>query len=122
MYKFRNVTTEDSFRNRLDWCKQTIQEVNYPSKSKREWNIRDRFGNEWNLVYDSKTEQWKIFNVCNRPCDIPFNVRFLSDGREIEILDVQRANKHYKADRFLKQFSELVTMANSYILFGYIAA
>ena len=120
VYKIINITSKEHFIDYIEQCGQKIFEVPCQSKCKKVWNIKDRFGNEWNLIFEGRADEWKICNVCNYPCDIPFCVEFLSCGKEVEIMRAQKAGRNYKSDRFLKQFSHLMLMANSYIQFGYI--
>ena len=119
MYKFRNVSTKEDFEKHIEWTGTTIRPINGPDKMKRTLNINNRFGNEWNLVCSGNIDEWSIYNICHGSWDIPFRVDFISNGRDIEILRAEKAGKHYKADRYLKQFVELVLMANGFIYFGF---
>lgn len=120
MYKFRNITIKEDFEKSNAWADRKIYLVKNSSKMQKVWNVKDRFGNELNVIFKKQTDEWRICNVCNFPCDVPFCVDFLSHGREIEILEAHKANRNYKSDRFLKQFAQVVLMANSYQIFGYL--
>lgn len=120
MYKFRNVATKEDFKKSNEWADRKICLVEHPSKIQKVWNVKDRFGNEWNIIFSGRVDEWRICNVCNYPCDIPFSVEFLSHDREIEIVRAQKAGRNYKSDRFLKQFNQLVLMVNCYNIYGYL--
>lgn len=120
MYKFRNVTSKEDFEKSNEWSGRKVCKSDSLSKVNKVWNVKDRFGNEWIIIFKEQSNEWEMYNVCNFPCDIPFNIQFRLLGREVEIVKAQKANRHYKSDRLLKQFTRLVLMANCYYVFGYL--
>ena len=115
MYKFRNVTAKEDFDKINEWADRKIYPTTHPTENVESWKITDRFGNNYNLVFDGNAIEWSIHNISSA---IPLRVDFLLRGRDIEILRAQKGNKHYKSDRFLKQFDQLVLMASCYNIYG----
>ena len=50
MYKFENITEKESFENTIDFQCLKIKSIKALHENQKQWNITDRFGNEWNVA------------------------------------------------------------------------
>lgn len=120
MLNFENVTTKENFLNYIKENKMELKEAEVYGKSRKCWNLSDKFGNEWNITYNSNAEQYAIFNVCKYDFDIPVIVFMQFDKNKITITNAEKAGRKIKSDRLLKQFSQLAIMVNSCVHFGFL--
>ncbi len=120
MYKSTNITTKENFLKYIEFNGIEIKPVEVCAKNQRAWNVVDKFGNEWNIFFTGNVSEFSICNVPHYPCDKPFRVDIVSSGNKIEIHRAEKNGRHIKADRLLKEFTQLALMVNCYIQFGYI--
>ena len=119
MLKFTNGTTKENFLNTIQWSGNQVEHIEAYGKNQQAWQISDKFGNVWNVLFDGNNE-YSISNVCKCASDIPLNVIVLFNGNEIEIHSAEKEGRKIKAERLLKQFSQLAMMVNCYKQFGYL--
>lgn len=121
MFKFENTTTKEVFRNTIDFQRLEIKSIESLNKMQKQWNIKDRFGNEWSVVFFSgNVDEFSIYNVPHFSCDKPFRVDFTMNGNYIEIHRALKNGRNIVSERLLKQFSQLILMVNSFYKFGYM--
>ncbi len=120
MYRFTNTTTKENFLKSIEWSGNKIKPAEAYGKNQKAWNVIDKFGNEWNILFTGNVDEYSIFNVPHHPCDKPFKVDIVSSGNKIEIHRAEKNGRCIKADRLLKEFTQLALMVNCYIQFGYM--
>ena len=120
MLNFENVKTKENFTNYIKENKMKLKEAEAYGKSRKCWNLSDKFGNEWNITYNANTRLYAIFSVCKYDFDVPFAVFMQFDKNKIMITNAEKAGRKIKADRLLKQFSQRAIMVNSYSNFGFL--
>lgn len=120
MFKFENTTEKETFENVISFQELKIKLVESPNKVQKQWNIKDRFGNEWNIAFNGNVDEFSIYNVPHFSCDKPFRVDFTMSGNNIEIHRALKNGRNIVSERLLKQFSQLVLMVNSFYKFGYM--
>ena len=97
-----------------------LKEKEAYGKNRKRWNLSDKFGNEWNITYNANNRQYAVFSVCKYAFDVPFSVFMQFDKNKITITNAEKAGRKIKADRFLKQFSQIAIMVNCYSSFGFL--
>ncbi len=120
MFKFENVTTKENFERAINLQRLEINQIEALYKARKQWNIKDRFGNEWNVVFSGNVDEFYICNVPHFSCDKPFRVDFTMSGNNIEIHRALKNGRNIVSERLLKQFSQLILMVNSFYKFGYM--
>lgn len=120
MYKFENKTERESFENMIDFQGLKIKPIQALYGNQKQWNIKDRFGNEWNVVFSGNVDEFYIYNVPHFSYDKPFRVDFTMSGNNIEIHRALKNGRNIVSERLLKQFSQLILMVNSFYKFGYM--
>lgn len=120
MYRFTNMTTKENFLKNIEWSGEVLKPMETPCKSQKLWQVSDRFGNVWNILFRGEVDEYSICNVCKYPSDEPFRVDIVSSGNKIEIHRAEKNGRKIKSDRLLKGFSNLAMMLNCYSQFGYL--
>lgn len=120
MYKFQNNTTKENFIRNIEWSGMEIKPTEVHGKLQKSWQLSDKFGNVWNILFRGNVNEYSIFNVCKYQSDKPFRVDILSYGNNIEICKAEKNGRKIKANRLLKQFSQLAMTVNCYSQFGYL--
>lgn len=120
MFKFENTTTKEVFENTINFQRLEIKQIEDSYKTQKQWNIKDRFGNEWNVVFSGNVDEFYIYNVPHFSYDKPFRVDFTMSGNNIEIHRALKNGRNIVSERLLKQFSQLILMVNSFYKFGYM--
>lgn len=120
MFKFENVTTKENFERAINLQRLEINQIEALYKARKQWNIKDRFGNEWNVVFSGNVDEFYICNVPHFSCDKPFRVDFTMNGNNIEIHRALKNGRNIVSERLLKQFSQLILMVNNFYKFGYM--
>ena len=120
MYKFTNTTTKENFLKNIEWSGKEIKPIEAHGKDRKAWNVIDKFRNEWNILFAGNANEYSVFNVPRYPSDKPFKVDIISNGNKIEIHRAEKNGRHIKADRLLKEFSQLAIMVNCYSQFGFL--
>ena len=119
MLKFKNMTTKENFLQHVEWSGKKVEQIEAYEKDQRAWQISDRFGNVWNVLFKGSVNEWSVFNVPQYG-EPPFKVDIVSCGNDIEIHRAEKAGRKIESDRLLKQFSQLAMMVNCYIQFNYL--
>lgn len=120
MYKFENITEKESFENMINFQGLKIKPIMPIYKNQKQWNIKDRFGNEWNVVFSGKVDEFLIYNVPHFQCDKPFRIDFIMNGNNVEIHRAFKNGRNIVSDRLLKQFLQLILMISCFYKFGYM--
>lgn len=120
MYKFENITEKESFENTIDFQCLKIKSIKALHENQKQWNITDRFGNEWNVVFSGNVNEFYLYNVPHLSYDKPFRIDFMMTGNNIEIHKALKNGRNIVSERLLKQFSQLILMVNSFYKFGYM--
>lgn len=120
MYKLTNTTTKEAFLKDIEWNGQKIKPLKTLSKYQKGWQVSDRFGNVWNIIFNGNVNEYSIYNVCKYPCDAPFKVDIISTGNKVEIYRAEKKGRKIKSDRLLKNFAQLGLMVNCYCQFGHL--
>ena len=120
MWKFINNTTKENFLENIEWSGNKIERIQIPFKRPKLWQISDRFGNVWEVLFKGDVGEYSISNVCRYPSDKPFTVDIISNGNKVEIHKAIKNRRNIKSDRLLKQFSQIAMMVNCYVQFVYL--
>ena len=120
MFKFKNVTERESFENIINSQDLKINLIREPYKTQKQWNIQDRFGNEWNVVFTGNVNEFYLYNVPHLSYDKPFRIDFVMTGNNIEVHKALKNGRNIVSERLLKQFSQLILMINCFYKFGYM--
>ncbi|OLA94849.1 MAG: hypothetical protein BHW64_01750 [Candidatus Melainabacteria bacterium LEY3_CP_29_8] len=120
MLKFENTTERESFENTIDFQGLKIKPIQALYDNQKQWNITDRFGNEWNVVFTGNVNEFYLYNVPHLSCDKPFRIDFVMTGNNIEIHKSLKNGRNIASERLLKQFSQLILMVNCFYKFGYM--
>lgn len=120
MYKFENKTERESFENMIDFQGLKIKPIQALYGNQKQWNITDRFGKEWNVVFTGNVNEFYLYNVPRLSCDKPFRIDFVMTGDNIEIHRVLKNGRTIVSERLLKQFSQLILMINCFYKYGYM--
>lgn len=120
MFKFENITTKENFERAIKFQRLEINQIEALYKARKQWNIKDRFGNEWNVIFSGNVDEFYVCNVPHFSCDKPFRVDFTMSGNNIEIHRALKNGRNIVSERLLKQFSQLILMVNSFYKFGYM--
>lgn len=120
MYKFENITEKESFENTIEFQCLKIKSIKALHDNQKQWNITDRFGNEWNVVFTGNVNEFYLYNVPHLSYDKPFRIDFVMTGNNIEIHKALKNGRNIVSERLLKQFSQLILMVNCFYKFGYM--
>lgn len=120
MIKFENTMVKESFENTMNFQGLKIKPIQALYDDQKQWNITDRFGNEWNVVFSGNVNEFYLYNVPHYGCDRPFRVDFCMSKNNIEIHRALKNGKNIVSDRLLKQFSQLILMVSCFYKFGYM--
>ena len=120
MFKFENTTEKESFENTIDFQCLKIKSIKALHDNQKQWNIIDRFGNEWNVVFSGNVNEFYLYNVPHFGCDKPFRVDFTMSGNKVEIHRALKNGRNIVSEKLLKQFSQLILMINCFYKFGYM--
>lgn len=120
MFKFKNTTEKEVFENTISFQGLKIKSIKSPYKTQKQWNITDRFGNEWNVVFSGNVDDFYLYSVPHFQCDKPFRVDFIMNGNNVEIHRALKNGRNIVSDRLLKQFAQLILMVNCFYKFGYM--
>ncbi len=120
MIKFENITKKEHFENTIEFQDLKIKPIQALYKNQKQWNITDRFGNEWNVVFTGNVNEFYIYSVTHFGCDKPFRVDFIMNGNNIEIHRALKNERNIVSERLLKQFSQIVLIVNCFYKFGYM--
>lgn len=118
--KFTNNSTKGNFEMECQTLNRTIEYDNVlSSKYHLVWVIKENNIEKYRIVWKNSLNQYQIFNICNEPNDVPFNFYMESNNNNIRIIKAEKAGRHLKAAKFLKQFIHLALIVNNFIRFGY---
>lgn len=120
MYKFENKTERESFENTIDFQGLKIKPIQALYGNQKQWNITDRFGNEWNVVFTGNVNEFYLYNVPHLNYDKPFRIDFVMTGNNIGIHRALKNGRNIVSEKLLKQFSQLILMVNCFYKFGYM--
>lgn len=120
MIKFENTTGKEFFENTMNFQDLKIRPIQPLYDNQKQWNITDRFGNEWNLVFSGDVNEFYLYNIPHYGCDKPFRGDFCMNENNIEIHRALKNGKNIVSDRLLKQFSQLILMVSCFYKFGYM--
>lgn len=120
LLKIKNVTEKENFENNVSFQDLKIKSVEPPYKNQKQWNITDRFRNEWNVLFNGNVNEFSIFGVPHFGCDKQFRVDFTMTENNIEIYRALKDGRNIVSERLLKQFSQVILMVNSFYKFGYM--
>lgn len=120
MIKFENTTGKESFENTMNFQGLKIKPIQALYDDQKQWNITDRFGNEWNVVFSGNVNEFYLYNVPHFGYDKPFRVDFIMNGNNVEIYKALKDGRNIVSDRLLKQFSQLILMVGCFYKFGYM--
>lgn len=119
MVKFQNNTTMENFLKYVKENNIKTRELESHNKEKKVWQISDKYGNVWNVVFNGVVDEYTIYNVPQYG-EKPFRVDLISAGNKVVICEAEKNGRHIKADRLLKQFSQLALMVNCHVQFNFL--
>lgn len=114
MLKFENTIIRDDFEKFVGWNKNKIEEMERQHKNQRLWKISDCFGNVWNVLFTGNADEYRV-SYGNE-----FSIDILMHGNMVEIHRAIKNGRSLKADRNLKQFTQVALLVNCYKKFGYL--
>ena len=118
--KFTNHTVKGNFEMECQTLNRTIEYDNVlSSKYHLVWVIKENNIEKYSIVFKNNVNEYQIFNICNEPTDVPFNFYMESNNNNVRIVKAEKAGRHLKAAKFLKQFIHLALIINNFIRFGY---
>ena len=118
--KFTNHTVKGNFEMECQTLNRTIEYDNVlSSKYHLVWVIKENNIEKYSIVFKNNINEYQIFNICNEPTDVPFNFYMESNNNNVRIVKAEKAGRHLKAAKFLKQFIHLALIINNFIRFGY---
>ena len=120
MYKFENKTERESFENTIDFQGLKIKPIQALYGNQKQWNITDRFGNEWNVVFTGNVNEFYLYNVPHLNYDKPFRIDFVMTGNNIGIHRALKNGRNIVSEKLLKQFSQLILMINCFYKLEYM--
>lgn len=115
--RYTNITTKDGFQSYLEWTGQHMEQTPTRSSSVRSWQIRDRFMNQWDLIFNGNVGEFTIKGTHD---GVTFVVAMYLSGDKFEIVEAFDNGRHIRADRLLKKYRDLGLMASNYFRFGYL--
>lgn len=117
MFKFENITEKSKIEKHIEFW-----EIKIKKTDKNRWNITDRCGNEWEVVFKS-VDRWSVWNVPHygeKLFGVQFDFTGYTAGNGIcQILKVVTNNRNYTDPRYTKKYGELCCMITSFIKYGY---
>lgn len=114
MLKFENTTTREVFEKSVGWSKSKIEEMEKQYENQRAWKISDRFGNVWNVLFTGNVDEYRV-SYGNE-----FSIDILMYENMVEIHRAIKNGRSLKADRNLKQFTQVALLVSCYKKFGYL--
>lgn len=114
MLKFKNTTKREDFKKSVEWSKRKIEEIEKPHKNQRMWKISDCFGNVWNVLFTGNVDEYRV------SYENEFSADILMHGNMVEIHRAIKNGRNLKADRNLKQFTQVALLVSCYNKFGYL--
>lgn len=83
------------------------------------WTITDKQGHEWSLHF-LEVNDWAVYSVPHVDGDSKFRVQFSVCGDRVTANSAIVGGRTLRADRLLKRFNDVVSMAATLILFNYV--
>ena len=120
MIKFENMTEKESFENIMNFQGLKIKPTQALYDDQKQWNITDRFANEWIVVFSGNVNEFYLYYVPHFGCDKPFRVDFIMNGNNVEIHKALKNGRNITSERLLKQFTQLILMISCFYKFGYM--